>query len=237
MSNISERSTDDSATPFVDPWGHEISHQGDVPNSALFIGEWQRDLGIDELSEALFLVRDDRSDLLWSLTTNTEKFTRENLNARSSGDPDWLKAKITCACVAGAPSQLSQSEAAARLLGALARSRVPYEFPRSPYIAGLLAVDELAHIVQTIAGELERNAPAAEAAQRGNESPILKLARELNLHPRPAGHNDSAWIADCPRRKHTIMISPALNAFGCGYCRRSGGAPELQELYDHVGPL
>jgi len=91
--------------------------------------------------------------------------------------------------------------------------------------------------VRAVTEELERNALAAEAAQRGHEASILKLARELGLNPRPAGHNDSAWIADCPRRSHTLMLSPSLNELGCGYCRRKGGPAELEAFADHVKSL
>jgi hypothetical protein len=52
-----------------------------VPVDALLVGVWDNDLGIDNINEALFLVRDDRQDLLWSLTTYSEKTTRENLDA------------------------------------------------------------------------------------------------------------------------------------------------------------
>ena len=90
-------------TLFVDPWSKKPNHQGMVPVDALFVGAWDNDLGIDNINEALFLVRDDRQDLLWSLTTHSEKTTRENLDARESGDPAWIKSEITCGCVAGAP--------------------------------------------------------------------------------------------------------------------------------------
>ena len=173
------------------------NHQGVVPVDALFVGAWDNDVGIFNINEALFLVRDDRQDLLWSLTTHSEKTTRENLDARESGDPAWIKSEITCGCVAGAPREGTQSKAATRFLDALVRAGVPYEFPRPPYLPGFLASNELSDIVRAVTEELERNALAAEAAQGGHEAPILKLARELGLNPRPAGHNDSAWIADC----------------------------------------
>ncbi len=227
----------DAEKPFVDPWLHEPNHQGKIPDKAVFLGAWERDLGIAELSEALFVTRDERVDWLWSLTTNGEEFTKQRLAARASGDPDWSETTWPCGCVAGAPRGPTESGGAMVLLGALARARFPHEFPRSPYMPGLLTTDELANIVRAVAEELERNRLAAEAAQRGNEAPILKLARELGLHPRPAGHDSTAWTADCPRGNHRIMISPTANRFGCGYCRRKGGPAELQELFDHVKAL
>ena len=185
-------------------------------------------------SEALFLVRDNRQDLLWSLTTHPEKLTKQNLIARESGDPDWVKSKLTCGCVAGAPRNGTKKEAAARLLDALVRARVHHGFPRPPYLSGLLKRNELAGIVEAVLKELKRNALAAEAAQRVEKAPIITLASELGLNPRPAGHNSSAWMAACPRRSHWIMLSPSRNEFGCGYCRRKGGPAELKAFADYV---
>jgi len=45
----------------------------------VFVGAWHDYLGIDSLYEALFLVRDDRQDLLWSLATHSEKSTKAKL--------------------------------------------------------------------------------------------------------------------------------------------------------------
>ena len=72
--------------PFVDPWSKEPNHQGVVPVDALFVGSWDNDVGIDDINEALFLVRDDRQDLLWSLTTYSEKLPGRTWR-RESGDP------------------------------------------------------------------------------------------------------------------------------------------------------
>src|SRR6202043_2295089 len=117
---------------------------------ARFIGAWNNDVGIGQLYEALFLVRNDRQDSLWTLTTDTEKSAKESLAARASGDPDWDKSKLTCGCVAGAPRQPTESEAASQLLDAVVRARAHHQFPGPPYIAGLLTIDELANIVGAI---------------------------------------------------------------------------------------
>jgi hypothetical protein len=236
MSNARELSSGDSYS-FVDPRSHNSDHQNPIPTDAQFIGAWKLQLGIDDIYEALFLVRRDRQDLLWSLTTGTEKRMKDNLAARAAADADWVKSELTCGCVAGSPRQPTESKAASQLLNALVRAEVHHQFPAPPYIAGLLTVGELANIVDSVEEEMTRNTLAAEAAQRGNEAPILKLARELNLNPRPAGHNTTDWIANCPRRKHSIMVSPSRDQFGCGYCRRKGGPIQLQEFYDYVKTL
>src|SRR5262245_18689794 len=237
MSDIASGLPEERETSFVDPWSKEAKHQGVVPVDALFVGAWDNDLGIDNINEALFLVRDERQDLLWSLTTNSEKTTRESLDARESGDPAWIKSEITYGCVAGAPRDGTQSEAATRLLDALVRARVFYQFPRPPYLPGLLTSAELSDIARAVSDELEHNARAAKATQQCQKAQIIEVASELGLDPRPAGHNDSAWIADCPRRSHTLMLSPSLNEFVCGYCRRKGVAAVLRAFVDGVKSL
>jgi hypothetical protein len=141
---------------------------------------------------------------LWSLTTYSDKTTRTNLAARAGGDPAWMKCKITCGCVAGAAHEGPQSKAATRLLDALVRARVPYQFPRPPYLPGLLASNELSDIARAVIDELKHNALAAKATQQHQKAQIVEVASELGLNPRPAGQNDSAWIADCPGRSHTL---------------------------------
>ena len=209
MSDTASGLPNEREAPFVDPWSKEPNHQGVVPVDAVFVGSWDNYVGIDDITEALFLVRDDRQDLLWSLTT-------------------YSKRELSCGCVAGAPREGTQKDAATRLLNALARARVPLQFPRPPYLPGLLASNELSDIASAVTDELERNTLAARVTQQRQKAQIVEVASELGLNPRPAGHNDSAWIADCPRRSHTLMLSPSLNEFGCGYCRRKGDAAELR---------
>jgi hypothetical protein len=234
MADTSKRTPDKSGMPFVDPWVKKPNHQGGVPVDAVFVGAWSNYLGVDSLYEALFLVRDDTQDLLWSLATHSEKSTKQNLAARKAGDPEWAKSKITYGCVGGAPREGTENKAAVRLLDALVRARVPYEFPQPQYLPGLLTRRELAGIVRAVSEELRCNSLAAEAAQKFRKAPIIELANELGLNPRPAGHNGSAWVADCPRRSHTLMLSSSLNEFGCGYCRRKGGPAELEAFADHL---
>src|SRR5262249_19556841 len=149
--------SDDLVTPFVHPWSKKPNHRTGVPADALFVDAWDNDVGIDNLHEALFLARDDRQDLLWSITTYSEESTKQNLAAREGGAPDWVKSELICGCVAGAPRHGTKKEAATRLVDALVRARVHFEFPRPPYLSGLLTIDELAEIVGAVAEELEHN--------------------------------------------------------------------------------
>ena len=73
MSDTASGLPNEREAPFVDPWSNDPNHQGAVPVDAVFVGAWDNDVGIDDITEALFLVRDDRQDLLWSLTTYSDK--------------------------------------------------------------------------------------------------------------------------------------------------------------------
>ncbi len=183
-----------------------------------FIGGWYCDFGIDTAEELFYLIRTNDADWLEVIVRYSDKIMSQK-------------------CVISVARQGSKREAAGRLLDAHVRSRIYYGFPVPPYRKGLLTSRELENIVGAVTDEFDRNSRAAEKEQGQHEAPIIKTARELNLNPRPAGHNNTAWIADCPRRSHWIMISPSLNEFGCGYCRRKGGPKELKEFCHSVGRL
>lgn len=180
-----------------------------------FAGGWDCDVGVDTVQNLFYLIRTKERDWLEVVV----KYSNEVLRRH---------------CVMSIPREKSKREAAALLLNAHVRSRVHYECPVPPYQSGLLTRDELEGIVRTIADELKRNSEAAKEEQRRPEAPIIKMARELGLDPSPAGHNDSAWMANCPSGSHWMMISSSHNEFGCGYCRRKGGPAQLQEFYDYV---
>jgi hypothetical protein len=183
-----------------------------------FVGGWDCDTGIDTVQILFYLIR--TKDLDWL-----------EVVVRHSGSI------MSRSCVMSISRDGSRREAAARLLDAHVRSRVHYECPGPPYQSGLLTKGELESIVGAIAEELTRNRRMATEKQRRYEATIIKMARELGLDPRPAGHNDSAWMASCPQSmNHWIMISPERDEFGCGYCRRKGGPQELRAFYDAVRP-
>lgn len=178
-----------------------------------FIGGWDCDVGIDTIPTLFYLIR--------------------------TGDLDWLEEVVKYSsqviskkCVSSIPREGSKREAAARLLDARVRSRVHYECPVPPYRPGLLTRGEIEEIVKTIANELKRNSEVAEEKQRRHPASIITMARELGLGPRPAGHNDSAWMASCPGTGHWLMISPAHDEFGCGYCGKKGRSEDLRSLYE-----
>jgi hypothetical protein len=96
MSDTLKRTSDESGMPFVDPWVKKPNNQGGVPVNALFVGGWDNDVGIDSYSEAFFLLRDDRRDLLWSVATHCEESTKQHLAAREGGDSECPGAGLWC---------------------------------------------------------------------------------------------------------------------------------------------
>src|SRR5665213_1936292 len=136
----------------------------------------------------------------------------------------------------GVPSgEATPRDAAKYLFDQLQRATVHYYSPCEPFGGGLLSAGELSQIVDDMSDELERNRQAALALAHNNTIAIIEAARELNLCPRPAGHHEDAWMANCPSgRQHWIMISASANEFGCGYCVRSGGPTELRQFCEAV---
>jgi hypothetical protein len=176
------------------------------------IGGWDCDVGIDTVQKLFYLIRTSDVDWLEEVVTNSSEV-------------------ISRKCVRNLPRDGSKREAAVRLLDAHVRSQVHYEWPIPPYRSLLLTSGELETIIKTIADELKRNSEAAQEAQQ-HEAPIIKMAKKLGLKPRPAGHNGIDWMANCPRTNHWLMISPASDEFGCGYCRKKGGPAELRSFYE-----
>jgi hypothetical protein len=155
-----------------------------------FLGGWDCDTGVDTVQNLFYLIRTNDLDWLEVVKKLSSSIVSRN-------------------CVMSIPRLGSKREAATRLLDAHVRSCVHYECPAPPYQSGLLTNSELENIVGAIDEELARNSRAAAEKQCRQETAIIKMARELGLDPRPAGHNDSAWMASCPQSaNHWIMISP-----------------------------
>ena len=62
-----------------------------------------------------------------------------------------------------------------------------------------------------------------------NETEIIRVARELGLHPEPAGVGPVQWYSRCPGRPgHRLMILSGSDEYFCGYCSVKGGVAELR---------
>ena len=169
----------------MDPWRKQPAAPP-AAGPAIFVGRYELDVGVDTISEALFL---------------------------SGGPEHWAMV----------------------LFEALLQSRLHYAGAVGPYVAGLLSVAELEWVVSTFQLKLQRNRDEALARELARTSPILEAAMACG-DLRPAGHNPTAWMANCPcGGQHWIMISTESNQFGCGYCRRKGGPEELRRFIEDKG--
>jgi hypothetical protein len=122
------------------------------------------------------------------------------------------------------PRQAMAREAALDLLGILFRSRVGFGWPSRFLAGGVVSASAFDGVVRQLKDELVANAAAAAR----NETVIVKVARELGLHPRPAGTHPGLWRATCPRTNHFVDIDASAALFACGWCKRSGGPEALR---------
>jgi hypothetical protein len=74
----------------------------------------------------------------------------------------------------------------------------------------------------------------AELASQ-NETEIVRVARELGLHPIPSGDGPTAWNARCPyqNNRYTLWLSSKNgDQFGCPYCQVKGDADVLRDFIE-----
>jgi len=219
----------------MDPWFKQSS-RNPAKGSVSFVGRY--DLGIEMVltyTEALFLSGGPDGWRLWAVHDEQESRIQAIIDQVAAQGTLCLKGVLAGGLAVAGTLQSGPKEAARELFKALVGSRLHYTMPAAPFGGGLLSAEELGQEVADILAELERNDRAAEAAERANPSPIVLVAMTFELNPRPAGHNPTSWVANCPGGHHWIMISTSSNQFGCGYCRRKGGPGELLTFCeDHV---
>ncbi len=70
---------------------------------------------------------------------------------------------------------------------------------------------------------------------RLNTSILTEVCEKYKLRPEPCSNDGTSWQAKCPSgRAHWIAISTEDNTWGCGYCRKKGGIPELVEWMEEI---
>jgi len=215
----------------MDPWLAE-SRKWRGTAEGIPVGRWELYVGIDTLTEEAFLVAGEGRWELWCVLGGSavvlDRFLMDPMDPFGHGVGGVLRRGLAVAGVMeGRPDAAARS-----LFEALVRARGTFAGICGPYVGGLLSADTLAGIVAGFTDELERNHRAAIQAEVEEPSPILVMARSLGMIPRPAGHSATAWEANCPSGgQHSIMISTTSHTFGCGYCRRKGGADELRSWW------
>jgi hypothetical protein len=197
---------------------------------AIFVGHYSLPIeGIFEITEVIFLSGGPLAWELWSIHTESNQNVERILALQAAGDPQWRDLEHDRGLAAAGVIHGTPEEAAKFLFTSLQQCHFPYTGAIEPFVGGLLSSETIGGLVDDLHAEWDRNRREAIAEAERTPPPIVLTARELGLAPRPAGHNATAWVANCPSgRGHTIMISATSNEFGCGYCRKKGGPNELR---------
>lgn len=98
-----------------------------------------------------------------------------------------------------------------------------FEWPSGFISQGIVDKNTFDGITRKIKKELEEN----EQKAREKETNIIKVARNLGLHPEPTGDSPSSWRARCPGMNHPLFMDTKENIFFCGWCKRKGTAEDL----------
>jgi hypothetical protein len=208
------------------------------PAMAVFLLAHEIYFVIEHFDQAIWFNRTEDRDELWAIT---EEF-KELRPALAELRPDEQAGYIDnfgrhCACVLSVPRARSFDESVIDLLscyfGSGAGTPLGVEhMTAAGYISS--AQFELLH-QRVLSDGVRREREHKEWSQlaRENESEIIRVARELGLHPEPAGFGPVQWYARCPAKSlHRLMITTSKDEFGCGYCRVRGGVEELRRFVD-----
>ena len=58
---------------------------------------------------------------------------------------------------------------------------------------------------------------------------IIQYCEREQMNPRLAGLDPHQWFANCPGGRHPLMIAADSGTWGCGYCKKKGELPELEQ--------
>ena len=218
----------------LDPWRKQPT-PGSGAAKALFVGGYELDVGVDTISQALFLSRGPDRWELWEVEPRDAAQLDRLVPFQAACGSQVLARDLGGWLVVAGEGQCNPQRAAMELFEALLQSRIHDGAAVGPYVAGLLSVVELEWVVSTFQLKLQWNRDEALVKELAKTSPILEAAMACgNL--RPAGQDTTAWMANCPcGGQHWIMISTESIEFGCGYCRRKGGPEELRRFIADKG--
>lgn len=119
-------------------------------------------------------------------------------------------------------------DVAEQLAAVLVRCRFPFEQPRAGVHGGLLSAAVWDEALEAFHRELDDHRREALERYEANPSALVGTARDLGLRPEPSQTGPSSWSANCPGTQHWIRIDAETDRWGCGYCKRKGGADELR---------
>lgn len=118
-------------------------------------------------------------------------------------------------------------ELLSEIINALLRARWPYEIAGDCIREGLISRDRWQ--AARDAFDAAHRSHHEESRRRVAEKPsaVINAAQLLDLHPEPTGEHPDKWRASCPGTNHPIFISAEQDKWFCGWCKRHGGAEEL----------
>ena len=224
---------DDPDVILADPWLKETKSGTSLPQGACFACVYELNLGIDEIDEAVFLRRTEATDELWIDEGPYPPVSAGITGGTASAEAFEEKKLSRIGCAFVVPRKGDEVTACLSLLGRLFRARHGFQGPAGFVAPGL--VDKTAYdgLVVRFKKELDRHRQKTQGA----DTEIVTVARDFGLSPQPTGHGPSHWAANCPETNHQLDINAATNSFGCGWCKRNGGAEDLRafvkERRDH----
>ena len=208
---------------FADPWLKQAEQGSSLPNDALFACAYELYINPFEMVQASFLRRTETRDELWILDDPPLASIREIAAGNASpGDIELGDVRTGCACAV--PRKGEELPACLNLLDLLFHIYVGFCWPSEFVVPGIVNESAFNGLLERIERELEDNTNKA----RQRETEIIKVARELGLHPRPTGTGPDYWRATCPGTSHPLFIKAAESFFGCGWCKRKGSTQELR---------
>jgi len=206
------------------------------PAMAVFLLAQEIYFQIEYFDQAIWFNRTEDRDELWAITEEFTELRPALAELRQEERAGYIdNFGRHCAGVFSVPRARSFDESLIDLLscyfGSGAGTPLGVEhMTAAGYISS--AQFETLHLrVRSDTARREREHKEWSRQARENETEIIRVARELGLHPEPAGFGPVQWYATCPKRRgHRRMITTGHDEFGCGCCSVKGGVEELRAL-------
>jgi len=210
----------------LDPWTQN-EEDVPIPRKAMFACAHELPIEFGALEEALYYQDGKDREELWAIG-NVDPLDPQLL--KGAHNLYWARVVVK-----SSPHRLiwreKQGGSAAGCLDLLRQlivARVGYLWPGAFLAGGIIEEPAFLELVGAIEAQLKQN----QVLAREHESPIIQVARDLQLNPEPEGTAPQRWWANCPGTGHRLMISSSSDSFGCGYCARKGGVEELRAFVE-----
>ncbi len=204
------------------------------PVGAVFVLAHEVFEQIDHFDQVVWFNRTETHDELWAYTDSFTGLAKNLTNLPPETQAGYLDDySHQCACVFSVPRSGSFDESLIDLLSCYFSTGAGAPCGMERLIATSYISSEHFELLfqRVLRNDARRKRESDDWSRqaRENETEIIRVARELGLHPEPAGIGPVQWYANCPgRRGHRLMITTSCDEFGCGYCSVKGGVDELR---------